>query len=64
MCVNNDIYMQSSYFSLSKNWLKFQEKLFLRGLVSHGKIDSAQVHLRSVFTYSAEEKMLSERNIW
>ena len=32
------------------------EIIFEGGLVSHGKLDSAQVHLRSVFTYSAEEK--------
>ena len=33
-----------------------REIIFEGGLVSHGKLDSAQVHLRSVFTYSAEEK--------
>ena len=32
MCVYHKIYIQSSDFSLSKNWLKFQEKLFSRGV--------------------------------
>ena len=61
MCVNNEIKL---FFLIKELAQISREIIFEGGLVAHGKLDSAQVHLRSVFTYSAEEKMLSERSIW